>query len=118
MREVLFRDTVEKERRKRFILVHEEFRQNRVDYKTDTKVIFRLKDVHAFNDELSAQQWINNRCLSQDSSRKLSILRIHDRKLGKELWQSKMIGTLYVVQGSVVLTVLFMQVYRLTAKSR
>ena len=113
MREVVFQELVKKKGKKRSLCIQESFSRGKYLYISERKAFFRLKEIHPYNAEAMADLYKYCNPIEEDRSRNLSLLRVYNKKTGENFWQSKITGTLYVVHKDAVLTVSFMQVFKM-----
>jgi hypothetical protein len=118
MREVVFQDLFKKERKRRTLSIHEEFRRGKYFCTAENKTIFRLKDIRLFASAGEAGSWIEEKLRNEDSSRYMSVLRIYNKNTGVNFWQSKLIGSLYVMHDNAVFTVLSMQILKISVNNK
>jgi hypothetical protein len=112
MREIVFEDRTQMQQKKRILYIHEAFVLNGYSYTAERKNIFKLKQVHAFKNEYAADKWAHAQLGKGNEHRRLSLLKVCNDSCGKNLWQSKVSGMIYVVQGEIVLSVIFLQILK------
>lgn len=113
MREIVFQELIKRKGTKRFLCIQERFSRGRYLYTSERKAFFKLKEIHPYN--AKAMAGLHKYCKSteEDASRNLSLLRVCNKKTGENFWQSKITGTLYLVHDDAILTVSFMQVFKI-----
>ncbi|NQT95914.1 MAG: hypothetical protein HQ572_05630 [Candidatus Omnitrophica bacterium] len=118
MREIVFEDLTRKQRNKRALAMHETLDRDGYLYTADRKTIFKLKGIRSFDDSADANKWICKQLSDQNASRRLSLLKVCNEEKDENLWQSKLIDTLYILRGNFVFSIAFFQMIRVRVHKR
>ena len=114
MIEVVFQDQIAKARKRRYLTLHESFARNGYQYIAERKTIYRLKEVNAFKDTGIANEWLCDKLNTISNSTELSVLSIYNTNKSESLLESKLSGLLYIMRSSTILTISFLQRFRVT----
>lgn len=94
--------------------MQEVFEKDGYIYTAERKAIFMVKEQRSFKDGHLAGQWILDRINDPDDPKQVSILRVCNKHDGDNLWRSRLTGRLYVMRNNTVLTIAFLQIFKLT----
>ena len=112
MRRIIFKDSKAADRGRRSLSAREVFNHDGYLCATERKTILRLKDSYSFESKDLANRWIREKITDPCKLRRLSMLSVYNSKTGENRWQYKLTGTIYLIHGNMVSTVLFMQIFK------
>lgn len=113
MREVLFKNLVSVNSRKKDIFLKEVFEKNGVTAKTERRCFYFIKEITDWSDQSDLQKWIDghsNTCAQ--NKRHFHIMKAHSDELGEDRLICKIAGTFYVVSGKKIYTIGFLQAFK------
>ena len=114
MKELIFQDQIVSSRKKRSLIFSEIFHQDGYCYTAQIKNIFRLKDSSSFTTQEEASSWVNRHTDDCSKARRLSLMKVWNRKKQKSIWSSKASGILYLLHNDNVLTFSYLQLLRVS----
>lgn len=116
MRKILLQDLTHVIRRKRLLSIQEVLEKDGYIYTAERKVIFRIKEQRFFKNGHMANRWVLNKIKDPKDPKRLSLLRVCNKQKCESFWRSKLAGRLYVMHNNTVLTVPFLQIFKMIIK--
>ena len=102
MKEITFKELTSLKSRTKNILLKEVFENGEVLAKTERRTFYFIKDIGPLNEGSDLK----------NSKRHFHILREHNERLGEDKIICKILGTIYVVAGKMVYTIVFLNSFK------
>jgi hypothetical protein len=113
MREVLFKNLISSDSKKKDIFLREVFEKDGVIARTERRYFYLIKDIVHVEDNNEVQHWVDEQGKSSSAKKRhFHILKEHNDELGEERLICKVAGTFYAVVGKEVYTIAFLHSFK------
>ena len=116
MRDVLFKNLTSLNHHSRDILLSEAFIRNGVTTKTQKHFVYSVRDHTVLKNAHELKTWLKEYANSGPRLKDLSVLKSLDSKTGKEKFEVRITGNLYVLREQGIFNIDFTQVFKTDRK--
>lgn len=113
MREILFKEIVSDNLRKKNTVVVEVFEKKGVLAKTERRFFYFVKDLTRIEDDTELREWIgSHNIIKKEGQKHFYIMREHNEKVGIDRVICKITGTCYAIFNNIVYTIGFLHSFK------
>ncbi len=115
MREVIYKNLISANERKKNIFLTEVFEKDGVKAKTERRCLYLVKEIRHMEDSSKVQEWLTEQNSAGGLNRRsFHIFRQHSDVLGEDRFICKVNGIFCVVVGMNIYTIAFLHSFKVT----